>query len=203
MMVRDCMTARVETLRPDDPIAVARELFRRRRIRHAPVVALGRVVGMLSDRDVRGAADTATSIDAIMSPPSATTTPSTPIEDAAIVMRSRKIGALPVLEGEELVGIVSESDLLDALVKLCNAMDPTAVLGLECDEDANAPQRVRQLVERHGGSVAWMTAIRAHGGRQQISLRLRMPRSHTPSEMFEEAGFTVTSCILGPTDARR
>jgi len=203
MVVRDCMTARVETVRPDDPISVARELFRRRRFRHAPVVALGRVVGMVSDRDVRAASDDTTSIDAIMSPPTATTTAATPIEDAAALMRERKVGALPVLEGDELVGIVSESDLLGALVELCNALDPTTVLGLECADDAEAPRRIRQLVERHGGTVVWMTAIRAHGGRQHITVRLRMPQAHTPSVMLEEAGFTVTSCVTGRAAAAR
>jgi len=112
-------------------------------------------------------------------------------------MRARKIGALPVVEGHELVGIVSESDLLAALVELCNVMDPTSVLELECDDDPAATRHARQLVERHGGSVAWMTAVRVNGGRQHLTLRIRMPLAHTPTEMFEEAGFTVASCVMG------
>jgi acetoin utilization protein AcuB len=203
MLVRNCMTGTVQTVQADDDVAVVRELFRRRRIRHVPVVAAGRVVGIVSDRDVRGlAADRSpTSVDAIMTPAPATTTPSTPVETAAAVMRARKIGALPVLEGHELVGIVSESDLLGALVELCNVVDPTSVLELDCEDDPAAPRRIRQLVERHGGAVAWMTAIRSHGGRQQVTLRLRMPQAHTPSQMFEEAGFVVKSCLTGRVTA--
>jgi acetoin utilization protein AcuB len=197
MVVRDCMTVRVEFVRPDDAVAVARELFRRRRIRHLPVVAGDRVIGIVSDRDVRAVVDDTTSVDAVMTPTPATTTPATPIEDAAGVMRTRKIGALPVLEGEALVGIVSESDLLGALVELCGIMDPATVLELECDDDPEAPRKIRSLVERHGGSVMWLTASRTHAGRQRVTLRIRMPLAHTPSRLLEEAGYTVTSCLMG------
>ena len=201
MIVRDCMTARVETLRPDDVVATAREVFRRRRIRHLPVVAAGRVIGVVSDRDVRGVVDgKTTTVDSVMTPSPATTTPAAPVEMAASMMRTRKIGCLPVLEGDALVGIVSESDLLVALVELCNLMDPTTVLELDCPDDPDAPRRVRQVVERHGGMVAWMTAIRVHGDRQRVTLRVRMPLGQTPALMFEEAGFTVTSCVTGRPD---
>lgn len=207
MIVRDCMTARVETLRPDDVVATAREVFRRRRIRHIPVVVAGRVIGVVSDRDVRGVVDDkTTTVDSVMTPSPATTTPAAPIEIAASMMRTRKIGCLPVLEGTTLVGIVSESDLLVALVELCNLMDPTTVLALDCEDDPDAPRRIRQVVERHGGMVAYMTAIRAHGGRQHVTLRVRMPIGQTPALMLEEAGFTVTSCVTSradvPTDGR-
>src|SRR5262249_2672128 len=80
MVVRDCMTCTVETVRPDDDAAVARETFRRRRIRHLPVVAAGRLVGIVSDRDLRGLAEgTCASIDTVMTPAPATATPATPI----------------------------------------------------------------------------------------------------------------------------
>jgi acetoin utilization protein AcuB len=157
------------------------------------------VVGIVSDRDVRGAADDTTSVDAIMTPNPVTTTAATPVEDAAALMRSRKIGALPVLDGAELVGIVSESDLLMALIELCRATDPTAVIDLDCEDDPEAAHRVRSLLERHGGTVSWLTAIRTHGGRQRISLRVRLPHAHTPSQMLEEAGFSVVSCVTGRT----
>jgi acetoin utilization protein AcuB len=197
MVVRDCMTARVEIVRPDDTVVVVRELFRRRRIRHVPVVASGRVVGIVSDRDLPGTADDTGSVDAIMSPMPAVTTPATPIEDAAATMRARKIGALPVVEGDRLVGIVSESDLLGALIELCGTIDPVSVLELECDDDPDAHHKLRALVERRGGTVLWLTSVRAQGGRQRITVRLRMPLAHTPSYLFEEAGFSVTSCLLG------
>lgn len=196
MLVRDCMTSQVEVVRPDDDVATVRETFRRRRIRQLPVVAAGRVIGIVTDRDVRGVADAHATVDSVMTPTPATTTPGTPIELAATTLRIRKIGALPVLDGDTLVGIVSESDLLAAMVRLCNMLDPTTVLELECPEDPGAASRARQLLERHGGRVAWMTAIRARGGRECINLRVRMPPGHAPEQLLEEAGFTVVSCVM-------
>jgi len=130
-----------------------------------------------------------------------TTTPTTLIEEAATTMRERKVGALPVLEGETLVGIVSESDLLEALTRLCAMLDPTTAIELECDDDPNAPQRIRGVLERHGGRVAWLTAVRTHGGRQRISFRTRMPIGSAPEQLLEEAGFPVSSCIMRSAEA--
>ena len=195
MLVRDCMTTLVQTTHPEETVAAVREVFRRRRIRQLPVVAAGRVVGIVTDRDVRGAADTAT-VDAVMTPNPAKTTPATPVEHVATVMRERKFGALPVVEGDELVGIVSESDLLEALTKLCAALDPTTAIELECDDDPTAPTRIRRVLERHGGRVAWLTAAPMRGGRQRISLRTFMPVGSAPAQLLEQAGFPVRSCIM-------
>lgn len=199
MMIRDCMTTAVETVQPDDDIATVREQLQRRHIRQLPVVAAGRLIGIVSDRDVRSAPDPTATVDTVMTPAPATTTPSTPIEVAAAELRRRKIGALPVIEDDTLVGIVSESDLLDAVVELCMRLDPTAVLQLECPAEAAAATRVRHLLERHGGSVAWLTAVRTRGGRERLGVRVRMPPGRAPEPLLEEAGFTVVSCVLSPT----
>jgi acetoin utilization protein AcuB len=199
MLVRDCMTTLVQTSHPEDSVAAVRETFRRRRIRHLPVVAAGRVIGIVTDRDVRGAASDGTTVDALMTANPATTTPATPVEQAAAIMRERKIGALPVMEGDTLVGIVSESDLLDALTKLCAMLDPTTAIELECEDDPDAPARITRVLQRHGGRVGCLTAVRTHDGRQRISLRTNMPIGSAPELLLEEAGFQVTACIMSPS----
>lgn len=196
MVVRDCMTTPVQTAHPEESVAAVREVFRRRRIRHLPVVAVGRMIGIVTDRDVRSAVSDSATVDAVMTPNPATTTPATPVEQAAAIMRERRIGALPVVEGDRLVGIVSESDLLAALTKLCGMLDPTSAIELECDDDPEAPARIRRLLERHGGRIACLTAVRTQGGRQRISFRTRMPIGVTPDRLLEEAGFPVQSCIM-------
>lgn len=155
------------------------------------------MIGIVTDRDVRGVTDATTIVESVMSPSPATTTPSTPVEVAAAVLRTRKIGALPVIEGDRLVGIISESDLLSGLVELCKVLEPTTALELECDDDPTAPKRIRQILEHHGSRVAWMTAVRAHGGRQRVNLRVRMPMGHAPEQLLEESGFPVSSCVMG------
>ena len=196
MIVRDRMTTRVETVAPDDSVATVCEVFRRRRIRHMPVIAAGRLVGIVSDRDVRATVSPDTVVESVMTPHPATTTPSTPVEVAAALLRERKIGALPVMEGDTLVGIVSESDLLGALCDLCKLLDPTTVLEIECEGDPGAASRARSIIERHGGRVAWTTAIGTHGGQQRVGMRVRMPIGQAPEQLLEEAGFRVLSCVM-------
>jgi acetoin utilization protein AcuB len=119
MVVRDCMTAPVEVAHPDETVRTLRDRLRRRGIRHMPVVATNQVIGIVTDRDVRsGNADPYATVETIMTSNPVTVAPSTPIERAATLLHRHKIGALPVLEGETLVGIVAESDLLRALLEI-------------------------------------------------------------------------------------
>lgn len=198
MVVRDCMTTTVETVKPDDDLATVREVLRRRRIRQMPVVAAGRVIGIVTDRDVRAVTDDRTTVDAIMTPAPVTVAPDTPVEVAAATLRERKIGALPVVLDHMLVGIVSESDLLGALVDLCARLETTTVLAVECDEDAGAVSRIRELFGRHGATVAWISSVRTRGGKQAINVRVRMPPERGATELLTDAGFRVVSCVASP-----
>jgi nucleotide-binding universal stress UspA family protein len=85
--------------------------------RAMPVVEGGKPIGIVTDRDIRmhvGYLEH-TEADKAMSEALITVTPETPIREAARLMRERKIGALPVIEGENLVGLLTTSDVIDAL----------------------------------------------------------------------------------------
>lgn len=130
MYVREWMTRSPVTVSPTTPISEARQLMERRRIRHLPVVdEAGRLVGIVTDRDIRlNLPSPATSLSIwevnyllarltvgeVMTRNVLTASPDWPVEDAARAMLERRIGALPVLEEGRLVGIVTETDLLRA-----------------------------------------------------------------------------------------
>jgi acetoin utilization protein AcuB len=135
LLVRDSMTREVVVLSPQTTAAEALGLCRERRIRHLPVLEGGRLVGIVSDRDLRSAApalgdpERASALEKIrlsdvMSPEVITAHPGDPIEEAANRMRERRIGCLPVVEGGELVGIITSSDMMEALVYLVGAHEP-------------------------------------------------------------------------------
>jgi acetoin utilization protein AcuB len=135
LLVRDSMTREVVALSPQTTAAEALGLCRERRIRHLPVVEGGRLVGIVSDRDLRSAApalgdpDRASalermSISDVMTRDVVSARPDDPIEVAADRMRERRIGCLPVVEGGELVGIITSSDVMEALVYLVGAHEP-------------------------------------------------------------------------------
>jgi acetoin utilization protein AcuB len=135
MLVRDRMTSVLFTARPETSVADVEHVMRHRRIRHVPVVSDdGRLVGIVTDRDVRTAMPSpATSLAAgeiyylvnrlrverIMTHAVIAIGPDAPISDAVGRMLARRIGALPVLEGGRLVGIITETDLLRAFAEMC------------------------------------------------------------------------------------
>jgi acetoin utilization protein AcuB len=120
MMVHDVMTRAVVTIDRETPCDKARRLMDERRIRHLPVMEGGRLVGMVSDRDVRSVKGDAGGVAAgsIMTPELLTVTPDTRVERAARLMLEARIGSLPVMDGDALAGIVTYTDLLHAFVRV-------------------------------------------------------------------------------------
>jgi CBS domain-containing membrane protein len=128
--VEDLMTRNVKTVHRNDRLTLAEDLMQASRIRHSPVVDdRGRVVGILSQRDLfhsalvralgfgTNAKDKMLSsipVKNVMQDQVVTTTPDAPLADAARLMVEHKIGCLPVVQGEELVGILTEGDFVAA-----------------------------------------------------------------------------------------
>ena len=135
LLVKDSMTREVVTLSPQTTAGEALALCREMRIRHLPVVEDGALVGIVSDRDLRSATpalgDPARAealgmiqVHEVMARDVTTALPDDPVEEAANAMRERKIGCLPVVEDGALVGIISSSDVMEALVYLMGAHEP-------------------------------------------------------------------------------
>ena len=120
ILVRDVMTRKVVTIGPETACDKARRLMEEHRIRHLPVVAGGRLLGMVSDRDVRSAAaqTRGTLAEKIMTGDPVTITPETRVEHAARLMLDGRFGSLPVTDGQTLIGIVTYTDLLRAFVRV-------------------------------------------------------------------------------------
>lgn len=126
------MAQRLITVAPDTTIADALALSRRHRVRHLPVVQGERLVGLVTDRDIRLAippmwADEhdelqdalhSRTVQEVMTRELITAHPDTPIEEAGKLLYSHKIGCLPVVTGDTIVGILTEGDVLQAFVDL-------------------------------------------------------------------------------------
>lgn len=132
-LIEQVMTRNPATIAPNDSIRVAIDLMKERDCRRLPVIENSRLVGIVTDRDLRRATNSPlvlrerwydefllnqVPVRACMTANPITVTPRTPIIDAAKIIRDRKIGGLPVLDGENLVGIVTETDLLNFLIRL-------------------------------------------------------------------------------------
>lgn len=135
LLVEDSMTREVVTLGPETTAEEALGLSRQKRIRHFPVVEDGELAGIVSDRDLRSATPVLGDpgraaalkeirVSQVMTREPVTADPQDPIELAANVMRERHIGCLPVVEEVRLVGIITSSDMMDALVYMVGAHEP-------------------------------------------------------------------------------
>jgi CBS domain-containing protein len=130
MRVRDLMTAKPLTVAPGTPMLEARQRMVEERIRHLVVVEDGRVAGIVTDRDIRlNLPSPATSLSVweinfllarltvgnVMTSTVLVVEPDRPIAEAARIMIDHKIGALPVVDDGQLVGILTESDFVRAM----------------------------------------------------------------------------------------
>ena len=123
MKLANCMSPNAITLTSRDTLATAKSLMDTNGIRRLPVVDNGKLVGILTERDIRkhwGYLD-ATLVDAAMTAEPLTIRPQASAEEAARLMLDLKIGGLPVVEGGELVGVVTTSDILRAFLGVVRA----------------------------------------------------------------------------------
>jgi CBS domain-containing protein len=127
-LVRDLMSDQVATLNVNDKLSIADDVMKLGRIRHMPVLDDDDcLVGVLSQRDLLHGALAHTLgfgqvakqkvmatilVKEVMASSPTTIGPDTAIGEAAAMMTSNKIGCLPVLEGERLVGILTEGDFV-------------------------------------------------------------------------------------------
>jgi len=128
--VRDYMTAEPQTLRVEQSLLEAVLMLRRASLRHIPIMEDGRLVGVLSDRDVARVAPSLlaplspdeynrvfedTPVGRVMSKNPISTTADAPLAEAVGLLYENRLGCLPVLEEGKLIGIITRVDMLRAL----------------------------------------------------------------------------------------
>jgi acetoin utilization protein AcuB len=134
MLVRELMTHNPVIVHPDTSVPDALRLMRERKVRRLPVVdSHGRLVGIVSDKDLLWASPSPATtlavweipdllgklkIEKVMTHEVITVSEKTPLEEAARIMADKKIGGLPVMQGPDLVGIITETDLFKSLLEL-------------------------------------------------------------------------------------
>ena len=167
MKIRDIMRPEPFTISETDTLGCAQHAMRRSNIRHLPVLENGKLVGMLSERDVLGARARAgddeddwwaITVHDAMTTPAQTAGPDDSITEVAGRMAAAKLGAIPVVERGKLLGLCTVTDVLDAEVRL--AMGPAAItvataadvmtpLPLHVGPELPLVDAVRLMLERH------------------------------------------------------
>lgn len=143
------MSRDVITVPPSATVADALDTLNANAIRHLPVVDGGKVVGILSDRDLRmamgGRPDEAAVAD-VMTPDPLTLTSGTVVEVAGRLMVEHSVGCVPVVDDGQLVGILTESDLLRSFVELLAGRERHARIELLAPDRPGELARVVRLI---------------------------------------------------------
>jgi acetoin utilization protein AcuB len=166
MLVGERMKHPVITVRPDMPIVDAINLLKHEHIRRTPVVKDGKMIGIVSNEDLLNASPSpVTSLSVwemnyllskitvkdVMTKTVLTVTEDTPIEEAARIMADNKIGGLPVMREDRIVGIITETDIFKIFLELFGARE----MGV----------RVTVLIPNKPGQLAKITqAVASAGG---------------------------------------
>lgn len=214
MTVAKIMSAAPVVITPQAPLREVYRMMAHHHIRHIPVVSADGLVGVISDRDVREAlpspmtpgeaSEFAAALDRIpvwevMAEEVVTVTPRTPLAQAAHLLAGRKIGCLPVLEAGRLVGIVTETDMLQAFAALLDDLSGSPRLEVAVADVAGRLQEVSRLFADFPpdtGSLvgAWTEPASLSGATDRIiMLRFQAFEADEILRMLEQAGITVLS----------
>ena len=196
MLVRSRMIKNPVTISPIDSLATADARMRAGNFRHLPVVKDGQLLGMLSVNDIRqqGGHLSDTRVTAAMTDDAVTVTPDTRLEDAARILLRRKIGALPVVDNSTLVGILTTTDLLNALVELMGLTEENTChvdLALEANGEHDLLHAL-QITRRYGAEVLGIGTYQENLEKQRIHyLVLRSDFGERIADALATNGFSV------------
>ena len=206
MLVKDVMqahpvTATLETRLPD-----LVRLLQRRGFRHLPVMDGGKLVGIISDRDLKQSMTSAAlategpardrlldelTAGQVMTRAVVTIGPMFGVEEAARLMATRKISALPVTEEGRLVGIVTGTDVLHLFVRAMGVLDPSSRLDVILRDPVAGLGDVVLIVESTGSRIVNLMTLELPTGEREVMLRLATIDPGPAVKALEAGGYIV------------
>jgi acetoin utilization protein AcuB len=167
MFVGERMSRPVISVSPDASINDVLAMFKKERIRRAPVIKDGKLVGIVSERDLLHATSSSVTtlsiwelnyliskvkVKSVMTKKVITVHKDTPIEEAARLMADKKIGGLPVVDGERVVGMITETDLFKVFLELMGARDKGVRVTATIEDKPGELARVTKAIADAGGN---------------------------------------------------
>jgi acetoin utilization protein AcuB len=218
MLVRDRMTPNPVTVTTETSVLDALNLVRANRFRHLPVVdEQGKLAGIVTEKDLVYAAPTPTTslsifevnyilsrlrVGRIMKTNVITVEPDLPIEEAARVMVDHKIGCLPVLEGGNLIGIISDTDIFRVFVEGLGGGYPSLRITVVVPEQVGSLARVTSRVAALGANIYSLGIFWGEGHKTRVvAFRLEGIDRETAVKGLEAEGIQVTGVWEGPAAA--
>jgi acetoin utilization protein AcuB len=214
MLVKAVMTPNPVTVREDTTLLDAMDAMRRRKFSRLLVTRGDKLVGIVTELDMmRVAPSPATTLSVweqntllakmqvreVMTRDPLTIKPDATVEEAALLMRDKKISGLPVVDGGQIVGIVTERDLFDAFVDLMHAPAPGARLTIQAQNRVGELAEIARIVSGLGINILAVAAFDDEGAGAQIIIKVDTLDATELVNQLTQAGFAVVHQTLGPT----
>ncbi len=167
MLVGERMSQPVISVSPETPIHDALIMFKKEHIRRAPVIKDGKMVGIVSERDLLNASPSPVTslsvwemnyllskvtVKQVMKKKVLTIRKDTPIEEAARIMADNKIGGMPVMNDGNVVGMITETDLFKVFLELMGAREKGIRVTAQIDEKPGQLARITKAIADAGGN---------------------------------------------------
>lgn len=209
MLVRERMTPNPVTITPQTTIAEALTLLREHNIRRLPVVDRGKLVGIVTDRDLMEVSPSpATSLSVfeinyllakmkvekiIKKQKVISIKPDAFLEEAALILRDNAIGAIPVVENGKLIGIITESNIFDAFIEIMGLRDPGTRLTLQMEDKPGMMAKMTEAIWKNGGDISHLAVFHGDNNTVQVIVQLRTTDASAMVEALKKLGITVKS----------
>ncbi len=207
MFVKTRMTTNPVTVTSETPVAEAYQLIKENKIRRLPVVDKGKLVGIVTERELQQLTPSKATtlsiyeinyllakatVKAAMSKDVLTTTPDTLLEEAAVVMREKRVSALPVMEGDKLVGIITETDIFDAFTDLLGAREPGSRITVSAQDSPGVLAKIANILGGFGVNITRLAVYRGEGDNCQVVIRVNSVNTENLEKALEEEGYPIT-----------
>lgn len=204
MLVQDIMKTDVITLNATHTIEDAIQLMQKKKIRHIPVIDDGRLIGLVTDRDVKEASPSSisdrlepslyeTPLSKIMKTDLLIGHPRDFVEEAALLFYEYEIGCLPIVSNYELVGILTKTDLLYNYIELTGANQPSSHIQIQVPNKPGILYEVSKVFHDHNTNVLSVLVYPYQNGEDYKILAVRIKRMNPLSiiEDLKAEGFQV------------
>lgn len=211
MSVSDFMTTDLVTVTPDTPIFDAVDLMKKHDIHRLPVLENNQLVGLITEGIIQEAMPSkATSLSVyevnyllnkttvrdVMIKDIETISPDALLEDGIAIMRSKNIGVLPVVEGPNLLGIITNNDIFDAFLKITGYNNGGTRVTIQITEDQKGILAdIAQLLANNDFSIATIVVNRVSDG-TIIEIQVESQAVATIQQALESAGYNVVNAVL-------
>ncbi|ANU16821.1 acetoin utilization protein AcuB [Planococcus maritimus] len=204
MLIEEIMKKDVFTLRSDQTVQDVLDLFEEKRIRHAPIVDDGKVVGIVTDRDLKDAMPSMFTVSPkgepykkkvseIMTKDPMIAHPLDFVEEVALLFYEQKIGCLPVVSQNELVGFLTETDLLYTYIELTGAHQPGSQIEIKVPNRSGALYEVSKVFYEHKVNVLSVLVYpdREDNANKILAFRIKTMNPISIIEDLRKEGFDV------------